>query len=666
MNASEINSALKSEIENLCKYYLPNGHKAGNYYYAGSVNGAKGDSLVVYLSGTMRGFWKENSPKGGETFTEGSPLDLIMACKGISDVGQGLKIAHEFLGIKAQVPIIKSSDTIRYEKDKTKLEKVIPKRYSPIHADSDQYAYLTIERGIKPEVLRQYRVGMCTASMKGFGTNGAEYGFTDVVAFPLLDPSVDENSPTEKRNPLVGVKYRAIKDWQENGKMCKSVRSESGSLVYLFGCKAIPPSCHTIVITEGEIDALSYASVGIPAVSISHGAGNLDWITNCFEWLERFSIIKISFDMDKAGRDGASQVIARLGNERCEEILLPEGIKDANEALLKDPNILLKAFENSKSCDPQSILHVADLNDKIWNEFFPENGESPGYDTPFKINFFKRRPGEVTLWTAFNKHGKTILLSFLQMDAMARYGLASLWASMEIKPEKTVKNAMRQFLGKAKPGSVLYPGQGAREEYEKCLEFFNKKLFIYNCLGTAKHEDIIRAIRYAVRKYDVKQVIVDSFLKMDCSEEDNDSQKIVAEKFVALAMELNIIIDIVAHLKKPSDKEKETNVPTEFKYKIRGSSTITDLVHNVCGVWRNLKKAALIAKAQQNCDEEEERKADMLYDTLLRVEAQRETGEIGSRMLYFDKESWQFSDEPNFKPTNYLDLIKDERQRNSI
>ena len=51
MNASAIASALGARAEEVCRHYLPGGHRQGRYWVAGDIDGTPGRSLYVRLSG---------------------------------------------------------------------------------------------------------------------------------------------------------------------------------------------------------------------------------------------------------------------------------------------------------------------------------------------------------------------------------------------------------------------------------------------------------------------------------------------------------------------------------------------------------------------------------------------------------------------------------------
>ena len=61
MNAAGIAAALGACAEAVCRRYLPRGRKQGRYWVVGDLDGPKGRSLFVRLSGPgIPGKWTDN------------------------------------------------------------------------------------------------------------------------------------------------------------------------------------------------------------------------------------------------------------------------------------------------------------------------------------------------------------------------------------------------------------------------------------------------------------------------------------------------------------------------------------------------------------------------------------------------------------------------------
>ena len=60
MNATDIAAALSYRAEELCRRYLPDGRRQGNYWTIGNLDGDKGRSLYVCLAPPGRpGKWTD-------------------------------------------------------------------------------------------------------------------------------------------------------------------------------------------------------------------------------------------------------------------------------------------------------------------------------------------------------------------------------------------------------------------------------------------------------------------------------------------------------------------------------------------------------------------------------------------------------------------------------
>ena len=106
----------------------------------------------------------------------------------------------------------------------------------------------------------------------------------------------------------------------------------------LFGWHLVPDEARSIVITEGEIDAMSiYEATGVPAVSLPSGINSIP--DSILPDLARFDEIILWFDNDRAGLAGTPQILSDLGVDRCKIVHPVNGCKDANEALLAGASI---------------------------------------------------------------------------------------------------------------------------------------------------------------------------------------------------------------------------------------------------------------------------------------------------------------------------------------
>ncbi len=94
VNASELSHRLGLNALAVCRYYLPNGRKAGRYWQVGNVQNEKGQSMFVRLGGPgVVGKWQDAS-----TGEHGDLLDMIQLSRGLPDLSGAMIEAKWFLG----------------------------------------------------------------------------------------------------------------------------------------------------------------------------------------------------------------------------------------------------------------------------------------------------------------------------------------------------------------------------------------------------------------------------------------------------------------------------------------------------------------------------------------------------------------------------------------
>ena len=93
--AAGIAAALAARAEDVCRRYLPNGRRLGRYWICGDLDGARGRSLFVRLSGSGKpGGWTDAA-----TGQHGDLLDLIRYRSGAPTLRAALDEARAFLAL---------------------------------------------------------------------------------------------------------------------------------------------------------------------------------------------------------------------------------------------------------------------------------------------------------------------------------------------------------------------------------------------------------------------------------------------------------------------------------------------------------------------------------------------------------------------------------------
>lgn len=95
--SSDIARRLAKRAIDVCRHYLPNGTRVGDYWIAGDVRGAKGRSLFVRIAGPLSGKGAVGKWRDAATGEHGDLLDLITAACQFSDHRDARDEARRFL-----------------------------------------------------------------------------------------------------------------------------------------------------------------------------------------------------------------------------------------------------------------------------------------------------------------------------------------------------------------------------------------------------------------------------------------------------------------------------------------------------------------------------------------------------------------------------------------
>jgi twinkle protein len=677
MDANEIKERLNQRAESVCAYLLPTGKKDGAEWVCGDVTGTPGTSLRIHLSGAKVGYWADF--QASDQYRGRNLLSLWMAVRKVEFVA-AMKEAKEFLGIRDDRGWMRVSakktlttDDGQQTTDKNRTDGTDPAtlkelrgagrtdqknepvnlehEFVPLRKGGKVFKWLTETRKIPEKILAEYRIG---ESQEG-----------DCVVFPSYTAGNSDGSDKSDGSPgaqgamgdrsgkLNSLKFRSITDKSKMWVLPK------GAPKMLFGLQAVPGTQEDLFITEGELDAMTLAAYGYPAVSVPFGAKwpgadgkdpNTEWIQHDYEWMERFIEVYLCLDADEPGKKATDALVSRVGRERCRILDYPEGKKDANECLVA--GITEKEFWNfmngARDLDPKELIKPSEIEQDIWLEFHPELNDKQrmGDPTPWEALTFTFNPSELTIWHGYNGHGKTILLNHIMLK-FASMGVSSCVASLEFPARKTIKNLVRQAMGKCKPKD--------EDELHKVVRWLDNHFWLYAHVGETTVDAALYIFKYAAKKYGVKHFVLDSLMMLeDIGGEEYDDQKRACLRMKEFASEYQVHLHLVAHSKKPDSKHDPDKYPPR-KYDISGSGNISNVADNVICVWRNKTKEIQLAiaddmdRAKRHSDAEEIR-ADYegAEDARFIIQKNRETGEEVTRRLWFDKGkegSWQYFDE---------------------
>lgn len=598
MDSATINNMLVGRLQEVCTHLLPNGQVKGNHYLVGGLNGEAGGSLQITLSGAAAGRFIDFANKDDKGAT---PLWLWSKVKKIP-FKDAVKEAKEFLGLKDDDYGIKRHRQKTYAKPEAGGVRIV-------ETESDVMNYLVWERKLDPLAVCKYKV--CESD------DGKE------IVFPFI-----ETNPETGKEVAVHRKYLRLE--RPDGK--KICRSTKGTKRCLFGKQAIDENTSEIVITEGEIDAISFASWGIPAVSIPNGVSDFDWVDVDWEWLARFEKIYVCMDMDDPGRQAGPEICKRLGLHRCLIVSLPK--KDVNECLVAGLKAedMVKCLTSAKAIELDEIKRPDDFAAEVC-EYYTTDFSRIGWETPWWPNLpWRVRKSEFTILTGFSGHGKTIALNQLMLH-LVQQGCKVMDASLEIKPGMTLYNMTRCAMAKR---------NSTKQEVEGCIAWLNESMFFLDCIGTVSTTRLIHAMEYARKRHGIDIFVIDSLFKCGLSSEDYGGQREFADKLTSFCNNTGAHVILVAHSRKVSSGNELT---PPSKSDVAGSSDLTNAAFNVVVWFRNKIKKKKLDEARAAMPPNDEVIAEWLdaFDGKVILDKQRfGEGEEADVPVWFDQETSQF------------------------
>lgn len=414
-----------------------------------------------------------------------------------------------------------------------------------------EYAAITA-RGLTEETCRKFRYGWGTYG--GQQVQVAQYGDAEgtIVAQHIRT--------RDKDFPWIGAKKQAV----------------------LYGQHLWSKGGRMVVVTEGEIDALSVSQVQgnkWPVVSIISGAkGAKKDLTASLEWLESFETVVLMFDMDEPGQEAAQECAALFSPGKCKIATLP--LKDANDMLqAKMTAELVSAIWSAREWRPDGIVTVDDVVARALVP--PEQGLPWMFPTLTGLTF-GRRYGELYGFGAGVGAGKTAL--FMQqiacdVDAGHKVGLFLL----EQPAEETLVRVAGVRAGKA----FNIPGEDwTQEEKEVAIRALSGTMVLYDSFGGTEWEVIKPKIRYMAIAHGIRIFYLDHLTALINPSNERESLDVIMKELAGLAHELRIVLHFVSHLSTPEGKGHEEGARVMEK-QFTGSRSIARWAHFLFGLERN-------------------------------------------------------------------------------
>lgn len=544
----------------------------------------------------------------------------VYMCHRCQAKGSWFKLRKQVSGAAgSEVPPVMASDEMNISDDESTADSSGASGYSDSkvpcpprksletyqHTLNERYPemkeFILSERGLKPDVLAQYGVGLGHSKFRD--PENGNISEELCYMFPMFS----------SRRKLVRYKARAV------SKKRFMKLSPKGGEWGLFGFDALPVGAKEVVLTEGEFDAMAvYQATGRPALSLPNGASSLP--LSVVKMLERFQKIYLWMDDDIPGQEGARIFAKKLGRKRCLWVGTDNKAKDANDALLK--GLDLESMIRGASAVPhEGVATFKDLRSEVYNQIMnPDQLQGVQSKLLPRLNDFLKghRRGELSIFSGHTGTGKTTLLAQLSLD-FCMQGQPTLWGSFEI-PNARLARLLLEQLYSSRTGA---PVGTLREHFAEWAERFEElPMYFMRYYGSQPIERVVDAMEYGQYVHDVSHVVLDNLQFMTSGQSFARAGSFgrfevmddATQKLRQFATEHKVHVSLVVHPRKENDDDAIQTAS------IFGSAKATQEADNVVILQRTRGEGRL-----------------------LEVRKNRFDGSLGSFHIRFDKQRQLFS-----------------------
>lgn len=439
---------------------------------------------------------------------------------------------------------------------------------------------------------------------------------------------------------LVNTKFRT-------GDKCFKMVSGAELLPYnIDGIKG----CKECIITEGEMDALTFYECGRhDVVSVPNGANaNLDYLDDYIEeYFDDKETIYIASDTDTKGVMLRDELLRRFGAERCRVLEYGEGCKDANEHLMRyGRQSLLKCLEDAPETKLEGIFTVSDFEQSLDALFESgwQKGVTIGFENFDRLCSFETK--RLCIVTGIPGSGKSEFIDEIAERLNMRYGWRFAYFSPENAPlSYHASKLIEKFTGKRFSSKSLSFG-----EYKEVKEHLEQDFFFICPSDNFRVDTILDRAKYLVRRRGIKSLVIDPYNRIE-SEQGNRSETLyiseLLDRLTNFAQRNDLLVILMAHpTKQPRNKDGVIEAPT--LYDISGSANFFNKADFGIVVHRN---------REENIVEVHVQKVKF-----------RHLGEVGTALFKYNINNGRYVPytvgvEPEWDNGNHLQIARQEREQ---
>lgn len=401
----------------------------------------------------------------------------------------------------------------------------------------------------------------------------------NIVVFPFVEHGAE-----------VARKYRAPgkKFWQETGGRRTFWNAD------VLDDPALEDGRQALIITEGEIDALTAIDCGFPfTVSVPDGApsvpegqdpekldpldggqeqsGKFEFMFNNRDRLKRIKRFIIAVDNDPPGKRLAAELVRRLSPARCRFVTYPaeaasgkKAAKDLNDVLMQfGRDCVARVLNEAKPYPVRGLYRLSEYPEQPEIETFPTGFDN--WSRWLKLFF-----GEFVVITGVPSHGKsTFAINLLHSLAVTHNWRAAIF-SPEMQAVPILRDRFRRLFLNRRPMALE---QSEKARADKWID--QHFLFIdADPTGTGEEDEpfdldwIIERATDAVLRDGIRVLLIDPWNEIEHARGRNESvPDYIARGIRALkrfGRLYGVIVIVLAHPTKDVNKDGKQRIPNLY------------------------------------------------------------------------------------------------------
>lgn len=349
------------------------------------------------------------------------------------------------------------------------------------------------------------------------------------------------------------------------------------------------------IITEGEIDALSFLEADLNATSVPSGGisptekvnKKLDFLNNTWNLLNPKKVY-LALDNDMKGRGMRDELARRFGKHKCFIINYPDGCKDINDVLVKyGAEKVRDCYKNAIPYPVDGVFRVNDFRDNVIDSI--KSGEPEPYHSGKKEidQYLKNQDKTLVTITGIPGHGKSTFVEGLVLDYAENMGYRYAIFSGEHSKENIVKKLLQKLYRKR-------PEKLEDKHIQDGMDFLDNHFYFIKPPEDYTIDNIIEKVQYAVYRYGVNGVVLDNWSALEHqkgSESETTYISQILNKIQRFIKANDLTWYLVAHPKKMEGKKKYEKPNL---YSISGSAHFFNLTDIGIIIYRDEEDTELI------------------------------------------------------------------------